>query len=117
MAVCVFYSPEGCEKSQSNPSVLTADTPIRIQPGMLLFPNPSSMKDIYWDPGCNQKSGLYGTGILGPPHLFTTLDGDTHKNLRKALAGPPVCYARCSLIIWRVFADEKRETCSGRLVL
>jgi hypothetical protein len=69
---------------------IAANTPIRIQPGMLLFPNPSALKEIYWDPKCNQKSGLYGTGILGPPHLFTTLDGDTHRSLRKALAGPPV---------------------------
>lgn len=90
MAVCAFYSSEIFKSSQSHQSVLIADTPIRIQPGMLLFPKPSSMKDIYWDTGCNQKSGLYGTGILGPPHLFTTLDGETHKNLRKALAGPPV---------------------------
>lgn len=57
---------------------------------MLLFPRPSALKDIYWDPKLNQKAGLYGTGILGPPHLFTTLDGDTHKSLRKALAGPRV---------------------------
>lgn len=59
---------------------------------MLLFPNPSTMKDIYWDPKCNQKTGLYGTGILGPPHLFTTRDGEVHRVLRKALAGPPVWY-------------------------
>jgi hypothetical protein len=57
---------------------------------MLLFPKPSALKEIYWDPKCNQKSGLYGSGVLGPPHLFTTLDGDYHKDLRKALAGPPV---------------------------
>jgi hypothetical protein len=57
---------------------------------MLLFPKPSTLKEIYWDPKCNQKSGLYGSGVLGPPHLFTTLDGDVHKSLRKALAGPPV---------------------------
>jgi hypothetical protein len=53
---------------------------------MLLFPSSSALKEIYWDPKCNQKSGLYGSGVLGPPHLFTTLDGDVHKQLRKALA-------------------------------
>jgi hypothetical protein len=58
---------------------------------MLLFPKPSALKDIYWDSKCNQKSGLYGSGILGPPHLFTTLDGDVHKSLRKALSNAPVC--------------------------
>lgn len=56
---------------------------------MLLFPRPSALKDIYWDPKCNVKSGLYGTGALGPPHLFTTLDGEEHKCLRKALSNAP----------------------------
>jgi hypothetical protein len=28
----------------------------------LLFPRPSALKDIYRDPKCNLKSGLYGTG-------------------------------------------------------
>lgn len=56
---------------------------------MLFFPKPSSLKDIYWDPQCNQKSGLYGTGALGPPHLFTTLDGEQHRALRKALSNAP----------------------------
>ena len=56
---------------------------------MLLFPRPSALKDIYWDPKCNQKAGLYGTGALGPPHLFTTLDGEQHKQLRKALSNAP----------------------------
>jgi cytochrome P450 len=56
---------------------------------MLLFPRPSALKDIYWDPRCNEKSGLYGTGALGPPHLFTTLDGEQHRALRKALSNAP----------------------------
>ena len=56
---------------------------------MLLFPQPASLKDIYWDPKLNTKSGLYGTGALGPPHLFTTLDGEQHKALRKALSNAP----------------------------
>ncbi|KAF2015783.1 cytochrome P450 [Aaosphaeria arxii CBS 175.79] len=66
-----------------------SEQPIRISPTMLLFPKPSALKDIYWDPKCNQKSGLYGTGALGPPHLFTTLDGEEHKALRKALSNAP----------------------------
>jgi hypothetical protein len=57
---------------------------------MLLFPKPSSLKDIYRDPQLNNKSGLYGTGILGPAHLFSTLAGDEHRTLRKALGGPAV---------------------------
>ncbi|OAL53260.1 cytochrome P450 [Pyrenochaeta sp. DS3sAY3a] len=65
------------------------DSPIRISPTMLLFPRPSALKDIYWDPPCNQKAGLYGTGALGPPHLFTTLDGEEHRLLRKALSNAP----------------------------
>ncbi|KAF2658321.1 cytochrome P450 [Lophiostoma macrostomum CBS 122681] len=65
------------------------DRPIRISPTMLMFPRPSALKDIYWDPKCNQKSGLYGTGALGPPHLFTTLDSEEHKALRKALNNAP----------------------------
>lgn len=56
---------------------------------MLLFPRPSALKDIYWDPKCNLKAGFYGTGALGPPHLFTTLDGEQHKQLRKALSNAP----------------------------
>lgn len=75
----------GSEMSSS----IQADRPIRISPTMLLFPRPSALKDIYWDPKCNQKSGLYGTGALGPPHLFTTLDGEEHKQLRRALSNAP----------------------------
>jgi len=56
---------------------------------MLMFPRPSALKDIYWDPKLNTKAGLYGTGALGPPHLFTTLDGEEHKALRKALSNAP----------------------------
>jgi len=56
---------------------------------MLLFPRPSALKSIYWEPKLNTKSGLYGTGALGPPHLFTTLDGEQHKTLRKALSNAP----------------------------
>jgi hypothetical protein len=67
---------------------------------MLLFPKPSSLKDIYREPKLNNKSGLYGTGILGPPHLFSTLDGEEHRTLRKALGGSAVCL-RPPLDDWR----------------
>ncbi|EDU41835.1 CypX Cytochrome P450 [Pyrenophora tritici-repentis] len=56
---------------------------------MLVFSTPSSMKDIYRDQQLNLKSGLYGTGALGPPSLVTTLEGDQHRGLRKALANAP----------------------------
>lgn len=72
--------------------VNVAKEPIRISPNILLLPQPSALKDIYWDPKCNQKMSLYGTGALGPPHLFTTLDSDEHKALRKALGGQQVLY-------------------------
>lgn len=61
--------------------------PIRIAPEMLLFPRPSALRDIYWDSTCNFKSELYGTGVLGPPQLFSTRDGERHRRLRKALSG------------------------------
>lgn len=64
------------------------NTPIRVSPTMLLFPKPSALKEIYWDPKCNTKTGLYGSGVLGPPSLFTTLDGEAHRELRKVLGGP-----------------------------
>ena len=32
------------------------EEPIRIAPNMLLFPKPSSLKDIYWDPKPTLKS-------------------------------------------------------------
>ncbi|KAI2635711.1 cytochrome P450 [Hypomontagnella submonticulosa] len=35
----------------------------------------------------NTKSLFYGSGALGPPHLFSTLDGEEHRKLRKALGG------------------------------
>ncbi|TLS26868.1 hypothetical protein PpBr36_04793 [Pyricularia pennisetigena] len=65
-----------------------ASQPIRIAPNLLLFPQPSAVKEIYWDQRCNNKGLFYGSGALGPPHLFTTLDGDQHRDLRKALGGP-----------------------------
>lgn len=37
----------------------------------------------------NLKSDFYGTGALGPPHLVTTLDGNQHRALRKALSNAP----------------------------
>ncbi|KAF2032837.1 cytochrome P450 monooxygenase-like protein [Setomelanomma holmii] len=65
------------------------DRPIRISPTLLLFPRPSALKDIYWDPQCNIKGSLYSSPALGPVHLFTTLDGNTHRGLRKALSNAP----------------------------
>ena len=56
---------------------------------MLFFPRASALKDIYRDTKCNRKSNLYGSGVLGPPHLFSTLDGEEHRVLRKALANAP----------------------------
>jgi hypothetical protein len=56
---------------------------------MLLFPNASALKDIYRSPACNRKTNLYGSGVLGPPHLFSTLDGEEHRALRKALSNAP----------------------------
>jgi hypothetical protein len=49
----------------------TGDRPIRVSPTLLLFPRPSALRDIYWDPRCNQKSTLYGTGayvFISPQH-------------------------------------------------
>lgn len=67
-----------------------ADKPIRIAPNVLLFPQPAALKDIYCNPKCDTKSEFYGTGVLGPPHLFATLASNDHKILRKALGGPHV---------------------------
>ncbi|KXH62391.1 cytochrome P450 17A1 [Colletotrichum salicis] len=64
------------------------EKPIRIAPSLLLFPQSKAIKDIYWDSKCNNKAPLYGSGALGPPHLFSTIDGGVHKSLRKALGGP-----------------------------
>ena len=68
--------------------ITSGDNPIRIAPNLLLCPNPAAVSDIYWDLECNTKAGFYDTGVLGPPNLFTTLDGDEHRHLRKALGGP-----------------------------
>jgi hypothetical protein len=66
-----------------------ADHPIRISPTMLLFPKPSAFKDIYRDPQCNTRAGMYDSGALGPPHLVSTIDGEKHRVLRKALSNAP----------------------------
>ncbi|KAF7914933.1 hypothetical protein EAE99_010354 [Botrytis elliptica] len=65
------------------------DAPIRVAPEMLLFPRPSALKDIYWDRSLNEKSTFYGTGLFGPPSLFTTLPSVEHVPLRKALGAAP----------------------------
>lgn len=59
-------------------------------PGLLLFPKPSALKDIYADTKHNTKSEFYSSGALGPVSLFNTIDGDEHRALRKALGGPQV---------------------------
>ncbi|TGO71902.1 hypothetical protein BELL_0515g00030 [Botrytis elliptica] len=69
---------------------LSGDAPIRVAPEMLLFPRPSALKDIYWDRSLNEKSTFYGTGLFGPPSLFTTLPSVEHVPLRKALGAAPV---------------------------
>ncbi|KAF2200129.1 cytochrome P450 [Delitschia confertaspora ATCC 74209] len=65
------------------------DRPIRITPSMLMFTRASALKDIYWDAKCNQKGNSYGTGVLGPPHIFSTLEAERHKVLRKAISNAP----------------------------
>jgi cytochrome P450 len=91
---------------------------------MLLFARPSALKDIYWDKECNLKSGLYGTGALGPPHLFTTLGGKDHSELRKALSNAPWSIGRLKnewesrideLVV--LFVQEMRKhAAAGRVV-
>ncbi|KAI9643772.1 hypothetical protein NHQ30_007121 [Ciborinia camelliae] len=65
------------------------NAPIRIAPETLLFPKPSALKEIYWDRNLNNKSSFYGTGLFGPPSLFTTLSGAEHTPLRKSLGAAP----------------------------
>jgi hypothetical protein len=50
------------------------ERPIRISPTMLLFPRPSALKDIYWDPKLNQKAMLYGSGAYVCPFFHTSSD-------------------------------------------
>ncbi|CAG8960190.1 hypothetical protein HYFRA_00010669 [Hymenoscyphus fraxineus] len=71
--------------------------PIRITPDTILFSRPSSLKDIYWNPKLNTKGSFYTSGVLGPTNLFTTIDGDDHKALRKALTGPKVPWSTGAL--------------------
>jgi hypothetical protein len=73
---------------------------------MLMFPRPSSLQDIYWDSKCNTKSGLYGTGALGPPHLFSTIDGEEHRILRKALSNAPWTIGQLKKIWESRFDDQ-----------
>ncbi|KAK3372119.1 cytochrome P450 17A1 [Podospora didyma] len=90
------------------------DIPIRIAPTLLLFPKPSSIKDIYWDPKNNTKAGLYGTGMLGPPHLFTTINGEDHRILRKALGGPQWSFGALKNI-WEPRIDSLIELLTSKL--
>ncbi|KAK7979952.1 hypothetical protein PG989_012409 [Apiospora arundinis] len=61
--------------------------PIRITPDLLLFYKASHLRDIYWDPVCNTKGGIYQHEAIGPKSLFTTISTDDHRKLRKALGG------------------------------
>ncbi|KAF2145342.1 uncharacterized protein K452DRAFT_283700 [Aplosporella prunicola CBS 121167] len=62
-------------------------TPIRVAPQMLLMPMHGALEDIYWDKHLNRKANFYGSGALGPPQLFSTLDGEEHRRLRAAFGG------------------------------
>ncbi|PYH81911.1 cytochrome P450 [Aspergillus uvarum CBS 121591] len=84
------------------------EKPIRVTPTILMFPRPSALKEIYWDPQCNTKSRLYGSGALGPPHLFTTLESDAHRQLRRALSNAPWTIGKLRLA-WEKRFDELVE--------
>lgn len=71
---------------------------------MLLFPRPSALKEIYWDRNLNEKSTFYGTGLFGPPNLFSTLPSVEHIPLRKALGAAPVSFM--------FIIDENKSTIS-----
>lgn len=86
-------------------TLLSAEKPIRISPTILFFPRPSALRDIYWDPKLNNKSRFYGSGALGPPSIFATLDGHKHKELRKALSNAPWVIGRLKTI-WEPRFDE-----------
>jgi len=60
---------------------------------MHLFPKPADLENIYWDPNCNEKASMFGSGVLGPPHLFTICDAKEHRVMRKALGGLNVRYS------------------------
>jgi hypothetical protein len=61
--------------------------PVRITPSLLFFHKASALREIYWDPKCNQKSTMYGHEAIGPTSIFQILDGQQHKVFRKALGG------------------------------
>lgn len=85
-----FFFHELLQDNRANTSERAGGLPIRITPNMLLFPKPSSLRDIYVDSKYNTKSEFYTSGALGPPTLFSIADGDEHKALRKALGGSQV---------------------------
>ncbi|CAG8956308.1 hypothetical protein HYFRA_00003688 [Hymenoscyphus fraxineus] len=64
-----------------------ADTPIRVQPNLLLFVRPSALKPIYRDPDTNTKSKIYMSKFLGPTQVFCIRDGNRHRAVRKAVSG------------------------------
>jgi cytochrome P450 len=92
-----------------------SDEPIRIAPTLLFFPKPASIKDIYADARNNTKANLYGTGLLGPPHLFSTLKGDDHKALRKALGGPQWSFGVLKNV-WEARIDEHIRLFTSKLL-
>ncbi|GAB1319696.1 Pisatin demethylase [Madurella fahalii] len=91
------------------------DNPIRISPNLLLFPRSSTLKDIYCKAQLNTKGPLYGTGVLGPPHLFSTLDGNEHRILRKALGGPQWSFGVLKNV-WEPRIDGLIELFSKRMM-
>ncbi|KAK4444029.1 Pisatin demethylase [Podospora aff. communis PSN243] len=92
-----------------------SDEPIRIAPILLFFPKPASIKDIYTDPRNNTKANLYGAGLLGPPHLFSTLKGPDHKALRKALGGPQWSFGALKTV-WEARIDEHINLFTSKLL-
>lgn len=54
-----------------------------------MFPSPSALKHIYWSAHLNTKGGMYRSGALGPTQILTTVDGEEHRVLRKALSNAP----------------------------
>ncbi|PQE23646.1 cytochrome p450 17a1 protein [Rutstroemia sp. NJR-2017a BVV2] len=69
--------------------IFAGESAIRIKPDTIFLPKPSALREIYWDPKCNEKAGMYSHGGFGPPSLFTTLSSVEHKPLRKALGAAP----------------------------
>ncbi|KAK2748676.1 hypothetical protein FQN55_004229 [Onygenales sp. PD_40] len=63
---------------------------------------------------CNTKASLYGTGAFASPHLFGTLDGDSHRELRKAVGGSPWTVG-CLKNNWEPRLDDHLQLLCQRL--